>query len=1003
MNHFTHWRRVAALSVCLLVTLWLSLAPTSVYARDYAQNVVDKQESINPTSVKLDQLIIGIAPDQTDEEAAALIAGRGLKLVKHWPTFGAILVNVEGAPAGSVDRMRVQASSISAQQAFTALDQTRQSLSQLPGVDYVSFNGRIMAASVLSADQYGSAASGHLQIDPPTPPLVEPTPNDPDFVTQWALNVIRVVDGWNISQGAPDVVVAVIDSGYNLTHPDLNNTSLWVNRIEKTGLPGVDDDNNGFVDDFHGWDWHENDNLMNDTFGHGTHVGGTIAATTNNQIGISGIGRNVKVMPLRILDEQGGGDIADLVDALDYAINKNVRIANLSLVAPTDFPALADAVQGVSDQIMIVAATGNTSANVYWPAAYPETVAVAATDINEGYATFSNSGPEVDLAAPGVDILSTDDGTGYVDNTGTSMATPHVSALAALVSSLRPDFSNTEILDVIKNSAIDINAGENRGRDEFIGYGRVDAYAALLNASAGLQLEGVEEVDEFIFARHAVEYNINLHTPPNLLGETLPVQGAVMHYKLIATGSTPPTSPPIGGEVLTEADGTADIVFVAPDKTGSYVLRTQVGQESFDFPLMVYPLVSNVVLDIASEEIPAGTGQTLITVEAFDSTGSLMSESIPIKLEVDAGTFSNGQQTLNLYVDSGTYTINYYADTLIGTANVTATIAGVLTETDLIQIASSTPDTLELTSDVTILETVDGEDTARLTVRVRDIYDNPMSSAYLVHLTTNLGSISPAVFQSADNDGAMVATLKVPPSTTGKADIWAVLPNTNLIAKLKIQVIGEVYTLLPLMVSGNADEDTLDDPPPANSNSTCGGLAQEAEDGLLVGNFEAFADAAASNGQYVAAVDGSGHFWTGPDAGHYAQYCFNVPTDQTYALRGKVHGADDLSDSFYVQVDDVPDGGYVWDITPNASYEVDFVSDRDNADPVLLPLTAGEHIVKIYAREDGARLDTIELVPFPDLAAASVRSASINEQDANQQDAIQQQTEISLFLPVVSQ
>lgn len=786
--------------IVLLSAVSFPLIPISVNAAEHAQNADGEQLALSSTSVKLNQLLIGLEPGQSEAEVAALIAERGLKLVKQWPSFGSVLVELDGALTSFVERSQLRTSSVAEQQAFAALEAEQQSLEQLAGVRYVSFNGRISAATKPSAIPSGDQWSFQNSTDSPTPPLVEPLPNDPEFTNQWALNIIRVVDSWNISQGDPKVVVAVIDSGYNLTHPDIENSSLWENPIEKAGIPGVDDDNNGFVDDINGWDWVENDNVMNDTFGHGSHVGATIAAKTNNQLGISGMGRNIKVMALRILDGRGDGQISDLVDALDYALTKRVRIVNLSLVASSDYAALADAISGVSDEIMIVAATGNVSSRVYWPAAYPRTVAIAATDSNDTYASFSNHGPEVDLAAPGVDILSADESIGYIDSTGTSMATPHVSALAALICSLRPDFTNEDILDVMKESAVDINVSEHRGRDEYIGHGRVDVYQALLSASAGLRLNSTQDSDRFTFARRLVEYNIRLQTPSNKDDDGEPVMGAAIHYKLIPLGSTPNPEPPIGGRVLTGADGVADITFLAPVATGSYVLRTQVGQESVDFSLIVYPIVSDVGLEISSDVVEAGMGQTYVTVEAFDSLGARLTEPIPLQLQTDAGRFQYGQQTLNLIMNNGIYTTTYFASPQSGTSVITATVAGVLSDAGEIQIGPSTPNTLDLTSDVSTLQTGQGIDSAKLSVRVRDIYGNPISSAFPVNLYTNIGTISPAIFQSSD-DGAMVAILKVPPDMTEEVTIWAVLPNTNLIAKLVLQMLSEKFTLLPVMVN----------------------------------------------------------------------------------------------------------------------------------------------------------------------------------------------------------
>lgn len=790
--------RYTALVVTLLSALYLLFTPTVVSATGDSTHPQAKPQLVDSTSVDLNQLIIGVEPGTTAEEIVALLSNRGLKLVKYWPDFAGALVELDTAPTDtSRNAEELQTSALDAQQAFTRLEQTRQSLEQIPNLSYVTYNARITAANVSQAPLVADALN-----EPPTPPMAQPLPNDPQFTNQWALNIIRVVDSWNISQGDPNVVIAVIDSGYNITHPDLENTSLWTNPIENAGKPGVDDDYNGFIDDIHGWDWIENDNVTNDTFGHGTHVGGTIAATTGNQLGISGIGRNLKVLPLRILDGQGSGYIDNLVDALSYAKAKGVRIVNLSLVLQFDSPILSAAIDEVGDDMMIVAATGNVSANVYWPAAYGKTIAVAATDDEDKYASFSNRGPQVDLAAPGVDILSADDGVDYVDNTGTSMATPHVSALAGLISSLRPDFSNAEILNIIKDSSIDINIGEHRGRDDFIGHGRVDVYQSLLNASAGLQLQQVDPFDEFTFAnRGPLEYNIRVQTPETATRASKLVRGAVVHYKLIPIDATLSQDLGVSGHVLTNSDGTADITFLAPIDTGSYMLRTQVGQESVDFPLKVYPTVEEIELNIVSPELEVGTGETYLSVKAFNSTGDLMSEPIPIQLLVDSGTFVNGQNTLNVVINNGVYTTTYYAATEIGTATVEARITSNLSDTESISLRSGPPSKIEFTSDIPVIQTAQGAATARLTVRAYDAYGNPVDSVYVVNLTTSVGEVSQRVFSSSV-DGSVTAILTVPPETAEKAVVWANLPSFNLLAKLKIDITNTHYVMLPLAITG---------------------------------------------------------------------------------------------------------------------------------------------------------------------------------------------------------
>ncbi len=168
-------------------------------------------------------------------------------------------------------------------------------------------------------------------------------------------------------------------------------------------------------------------------------------------------------------------------------------------------------------------------------------------------------------------------------------------------------------------------------------------------------------------------------------------------------------------------------------------------------------------------------------------------------------------------------------------------------------------------------------------------------------------------------------------------------------------------------------------PPP---DPVCAGLLQEAESGSLSGAFEVANDGAASGGQYVTTAEEAGDVWNGPNEQHKAAYCFNVPAAGNYWLRSKVYGADTLSDSFFVKVDNAPAAGMVWDILPNTSYLPDFVNNRNVADPVQVVLASGPHTVTVYLREDAARMDTIELVPVIQTAVVASREASKAEKKA---------------------
>jgi Subtilase family len=276
------------------------------------------------------------------------------------------------------------------------------------------------------------------------------TPNDPLFGQLWGMHNtgqtggvvgadIHATQAWDVSTGSSNVLVAIIDTGVDYTHPDLAG-NIFTNTAEIPGN-GIDDDGNGFVDDVHGWDFVNHDNDPMDDFGHGTHVSGTVAAIGNNALGVVGVSWSAKILPLKFLDASGSGSTADAISAIQYATMMGVRIMSNSWGGGGYSQALHDAIQAAGDAgIVFVAAAGNSSSNndvsPAYPASYdlPNIVSVAASDPNDNLAYFSNFGATtVDLAAPGTDILSTFPGGGYQYESGTSMATPHVSGALALI------------------------------------------------------------------------------------------------------------------------------------------------------------------------------------------------------------------------------------------------------------------------------------------------------------------------------------------------------------------------------------------------------------------------------------------------------------------------------------------------------------------------------------------------------------------------------------------
>ena len=294
------------------------------------------------------------------------------------------------------------------------------------------------------------------------------TPNDPGFGNLWGLNNtgqtggtpdadIDAPEAWDHWTGNGSTIVAVIDTGVDYTHPDLAG-NMWTNPGEVRD-DGLDNDGNGIVDDYFGANFVYRDASGNptgdpyDDHYHGTHVAGTIGAVGNNGEGVAGVSWNVRIMAVKFLDSSGSGYTSDAIDGLNYAVAEGAKISNNSWGGGPYDQGLADAIQAAGLQgHLFVAAAGNSGTNAdfdpMYPAAYDldNIVSVAALDQNDGLAYFSNYGANsVDLGAPGVGVYSTFPGNGYGTLDGTSMATPHVTGVAALIRDLHPDWSAAQV------------------------------------------------------------------------------------------------------------------------------------------------------------------------------------------------------------------------------------------------------------------------------------------------------------------------------------------------------------------------------------------------------------------------------------------------------------------------------------------------------------------------------------------------------------------------------
>ena len=281
---------------------------------------------------------------------------------------------------------------------------------------------------------------------------------------RYNLTKIEAEDAWaNCSQGE-GITVAVVDTGIDLDHPDLQ-ANLVSGKSFVSGTSSPDDD-----------------------AGHGTHVAGAVAAVANNG-GVIGVAPKASLMPIKVLDSSGSGSIYDVVDGIEWATDNGANVINMSLGSVSNSSLLQDAIDYAHNRdVLIVAAGGNCGDSFYflngcnyqdqpvYPGADGDVMAVASTDSNDNQSSFSNEGSYIEIAAPGSSIYSTYPSGSYATLSGTSMASPHVAGLAALIWSQNPDWSNEEVRAQMRNTADDLGSS---GWDSRFGYGRINAASAM--------------------------------------------------------------------------------------------------------------------------------------------------------------------------------------------------------------------------------------------------------------------------------------------------------------------------------------------------------------------------------------------------------------------------------------------------------------------------------------------------------------------------------------------
>lgn len=366
------------------------------------------------------RLVIGFQPGVSQAEQKSLLASRGWTSVRRLPALNAVVVSV---PQGTEEALAGE-------------------LKALPAVRYAEPDAVVQALNI---------------------------PNDPYFDDQWNILQIGSIPAWDISVGSADVIIAIVDTGIDLGHPELAGKLVA------------------------GYDFVNEDPDPSDDNGHGTFCAGIAGAIGDNGQGIAGVAWNARLMPVKVLDSSGSGYVSDVAAGIVWAVDHGAKVINLSLGTSVPHSLLADAVDyALSRDGVLVAAAGNEymlgSPPIY-PAAYPDVVAVAAVGAKEEHAWYSNVGDYVDVAAPGGNsegskrILSTfGNGVdrGYAWGEGTSFAAPHVAGMAALLRSVNPSLSNLQVTYVITSTAWDRGAP---GPDPEFGWGRVDAFQALLKAN----------------------------------------------------------------------------------------------------------------------------------------------------------------------------------------------------------------------------------------------------------------------------------------------------------------------------------------------------------------------------------------------------------------------------------------------------------------------------------------------------------------------------------------